>query len=69
MKPGIIPAEYATDTRLVCDLADADFCLGGYFDDLARDNGHCSGRSAADDLSLWGMTVADAAAIIAASAE
>lgn len=66
MKPVTIPAEYAADTRQVSALADADFRLGGYFDDLARANGHCSGKSAADDLSLWDMTVAEAAAIIAA---
>lgn len=69
MKAATIPAEYAADTRRVCELADADFRLGGYFDDIARAHGHCSGKSAADDLSLWDMTVAEAAAIIAAPTE
>lgn len=59
-----IPIEYATDTRKVYELDDKEFRLGGYFDTLARDYGYYSGKSVADDLDLWGLTVAEAAEII-----
>ena len=49
---------------LLCNLADSEFTLGGKFDEIARNNGHCSGKSAANDLSLWSGTVAQALAAI-----
>jgi hypothetical protein len=53
-----------TNEIFLSDLPDSDFSLGGIFDDAARKAGHCSGKSAANDLNLWGCTVSEALEII-----
>jgi len=54
--------------ELMYYIPDSEFAIGGTFDKICRRAGYASGKSAANDLYLWGATVKDAVETIAFTA-
>jgi len=52
----------------LCDLPESEFEMGGVFDGICRIAGYASGKAAANELNLWGVTVSDAVKTITSEA-
>lgn len=48
----------------LCNLPDSEFHLGGAFDQLAREQGHASGKAAANEHNAWNQKLSEAIAAL-----